>query len=83
MHETAVGFVDGDGTDIYGKEYPDCVLVARKELLAKEPEVVKSVIRTFFEAEYEIENNFEEAAKLTIGKYYKTDMEILLTAPKA
>src|SRR6266511_4898725 len=69
----------GDGTDIYGKGYTDCVLVARKELLAKEPEVVKSVIRTIFEAEYEIENNFEEAAKLTIGKYYKTDMESLLT----
>ncbi len=69
------GTILGDGTDIYGKGYPDCVLVARKELIAKEPEVVKNVIRAFFEAEYEIENNFEEAAKLTIGKYYKTDIE--------
>jgi NitT/TauT family transport system substrate-binding protein len=77
------GNILGDGTDIYGRGYPDCVLVARKELIAKEPEVVKSVIRTFFEAEYAIENNFEEAAKLTIGKYYKTDMENLLMAAKA
>jgi len=77
------GTILGDGTDIYGKGYPDCVLVARKELIAKEPEVVKNVIRAFFEAEYEIENNFEEAAKLTIGKYYKTDMTSLLAAAKA
>jgi NitT/TauT family transport system substrate-binding protein len=68
------GNILGDGTDLYGKGYPDCVLMARKELIAKEPEVVKGVIRTFLEAQYEIETNFEEAAKLTIGKYYKTDM---------
>jgi ABC-type nitrate/sulfonate/bicarbonate transport system substrate-binding protein len=48
--------------------------MACKELIAKEPEVVKGVIRTFIEAQYEIETNFEEAAKLTIGIYYKTDM---------
>ena len=77
------GNILGDGTDIYGTGYPDCVLVARKELIAQEPEVVKNVIRVFFEAEYEIENNFEEAAKLTIGKYYKTDMTNLLAAAKA
>jgi NitT/TauT family transport system substrate-binding protein len=77
------GNVLGDGTDIYGPGYPDCVLVARKELIAKEPEVVKNVIRVFFEAEYAIETNFEEAAKLTIGKYYKTDMTNLLAAAQA
>jgi NitT/TauT family transport system substrate-binding protein len=73
----------GDGTDLYGTGFPDCVLMARKELIAKEPEVVKNVIRTFFEAQYEIESNFEEAAKATIGKYYKTDMTSLLAAGKA
>ena len=77
------GNILGDGTDLYGKGYPDCVLMARKELIAKEPEVVKGVIRTFLEAQYEIESNFEEAAKLTIGKYYKTDMTNLLAAGKA
>jgi NitT/TauT family transport system substrate-binding protein len=77
------GNILGDGTDLYGNGYPDCVLMARKELIAKEPEVVKGVIRTFLEAQYEIETNFEEAAKLTIGKYYKTDMMNLLAASKA
>jgi NitT/TauT family transport system substrate-binding protein len=73
----------GDGTDLYGKGYPDCVLMARKELIAKQPEAVKGVIRAFLEAQYEIEANFEEAAKLTFGKYYKTDMTNLLAAGKA
>ena len=35
------------------------------------------------EAEYEIENDFEQAAKMTIGKYYKTDMTTLMAAAKA
>ena len=59
------------------------VLIARKELIDKEPKVVKDVIRVFFESEAEIETNFEEAAKVTIGKYYKTDMTSLLAAAKA
>ena len=65
---------------MYGRGFPDCVLVARKELMAKEPEVVKNVIRVLLEAEYEIENDFEQAAKMTIGKYYKTDMTTLMAA---
>jgi NitT/TauT family transport system substrate-binding protein len=59
------------------------VLIARKELIEKEPKIVKDVIRVFFESEAEIETNFEEAAKTTIGKYYKTDMVSLLAAAKA
>jgi NitT/TauT family transport system substrate-binding protein len=77
------GNILGDGTDLYGRGFPDCVLVARKELMAKEPEVVKNVIRVLLEAEYEIENDFEQAAKMTIGKYYKTDMTTLMAAAKA
>ncbi|MBE9079187.1 ABC transporter substrate-binding protein [Romeria aff. gracilis LEGE 07310] len=77
------GNVLGDGTDIYGQGYPDCVLAARNELIEQEPDVVKDVIRTFFEAEYEIENNFEEAAETTVGKYYKTDLESVLAAAQA
>lgn len=77
------GNVLGDGTDIYGQGYPDCPLLAQKDFIAKERELIKNVIRTFFEAEYAIENNFEEAAQLTIGKYYKTEMTSLLAAAKA
>ena len=77
------GNVLGDGVDLYGKGYPDCVLVVRKELIEKDPKLVKDVIKVFFEAEAEIESNFEEAAKTTIGKYYKTDMASLLAAAQA
>jgi len=77
------GNVLGDGVDLYGKGYPDCVLVVRKELIEKDPRLVKDVIKVFFEAEAEIESNFEEAAKATIGKYYKTDMTSLLAAAQA
>src|SRR5262249_50146453 len=73
----------GDGIDMYGRGYPDCVLLAQKKVIDKEPEVVKNVIRAFFDAEYEIESNIEEAAKLMVGKYYKTDMASLLSAAKA
>jgi NitT/TauT family transport system substrate-binding protein len=77
------GNILGDGIDIYGQYYPDCVLAARNEWIQNEPELVKNVIRTFFEAQYEIESDFEEAAKTTVGKYYKTDLESVLQAAKA
>jgi len=77
------GNILGDGTDIYGAGYPDCVVAARNELIEKDPELVKNVIRTFFEAQYDIENNFEDAAKTTVGKYYKTDLASVLQAAKA
>ena len=73
----------GDGIDIYGQGYPDCVLMGQKKIIAKEHEVVKNVIRAFFDAEYQIETNIDEAAKLMVGKYYKTDMASLLSAAKA
>jgi NitT/TauT family transport system substrate-binding protein len=77
------GAILGDGIDMYGAGYPDCTLLAQKKFSAREPEIVKNVIRAFFEAEYEIESNIEEAARTTIGKYYKTDMASLLTAARA
>jgi NitT/TauT family transport system substrate-binding protein len=73
----------GDGLDIYGNGYPDCVVAVRKELIQKDPALVKDVIRTFMEAEYAVENNFEEAAKTTIDKYYKTDMASLINSARA
>lgn len=77
------GNILGNGTDIYGENYPDCVLAVRNEIIENDPQMVKDVIRVFFEAQYQIENSFEEAAKTTIGKYYKTDLDSLLTAAQA
>lgn len=73
----------GDGIDLYGEAYPDCVLAARKDFIEQEPEVVKNVIKTFFEAQYLIENNFQKAAEVTVDKYYKTELDNLLTAAQA
>jgi len=73
----------GDGIDIYGQGYPDCVLLGQKKVIDKEPEVVKNVIRAFFDAEYEIETNIDEAANIMVGKYYKTDRASFLSAAKA
>jgi len=77
------GNILGDGRDLYGDGYPDCVLAASTELIEKEPEIVKQAIITFFEAQYQIENDFNKAAETTIGKYYKTEMEDLLAAAQA
>lgn len=77
------GNILGDGIDLYGAYYPDCVVAARNEWIQNEPELVKNVIRTFFEAQYAIENDFQGAAEATIGKYYKTDMDSLLQAAQA
>jgi NitT/TauT family transport system substrate-binding protein len=59
------------------------VLAASTQMIQKEPNVVKGVIKTFFESEYEIETNFQEAAKATVGKYYKTDLDSLVKAAMA
>lgn len=77
------GNILGDGRDLYGDGYPDCVLAASTELIEKEPAIVKQAIMTFFEAQYQIENDFKKAAETTIGKYYKTEMDSLLTAAQA
>lgn len=77
------GNILGNGVDIYGNGYPDCVLAVRNEIIESEPEMVKDVIRVFFEAQYEIESNFEGAAQATIDKYYKTDMDSLLASAQA
>lgn len=77
------GNVLGNGTDIYGEGFPDCILAVRKEIIQKEPEVVKNVVKTFFAAQYQIEQDFKLAAEATIDKYYKTDMNSLLSSAKA
>jgi NitT/TauT family transport system substrate-binding protein len=73
----------GDGIDLYGENYPDCVLAASADLIENDPEVVKDAIRVFFEAQYLIENDFQNAAETTVGKYYKTELDSLLVAAQA
>lgn len=64
-----------DGIDVYGPNYPDCVLAARKTLLDKNPGVVKAMLKAMMEAQYEAETNREGVLKELVGPYYKTTME--------
>lgn len=79
----AGGNVLSDGRGLYGAGYPDCVLAASETMIQENPDVVKAVIRGMFEAEVFIENDFQAAAEQTVGKYYQTDLEDLVSAAKS
>ncbi|MEC5396323.1 ABC transporter substrate-binding protein [Uliginosibacterium sp. H1] len=64
-----------DGTDLYGKQYADCVLAVRAPMLEKQPEVVRAVIKALMTAQQQAEQNRSAALKDTVGTYYKTTME--------
>jgi NitT/TauT family transport system substrate-binding protein len=69
-----------DGTDLYGKNYSDCVLAARVPLLEKNPAAVKAVIKALFVAQSQAESDKAAALKDTVGSYYKTTMEAAIDA---
>ncbi len=59
------------GTDIWGEGYPDCVLTASDKIIKENPDLVKTVIVGMMKAELLIEENFDKAVDMVIGKYYK------------
>ena len=64
-----------DGSDVYGKNYSDCVLAARIPLIEKKPEVLKAVIKALMLGQYQAQTDPESALKDTVGTYYKTTMD--------
>lgn len=64
-----------DGTDIYGPNYPDCVLAARRTLLERNPEGIKAIIKAMMTAQHEAESNREQVLRELVGSYYKTTLE--------
>ncbi|HEX3140817.1 MAG TPA: ABC transporter substrate-binding protein [Rhizobacter sp.] len=64
-----------DGSDIYGKNYSDCVLAVRTPLIEKNPKAVKAVIKAMMLAQSQAESDIDAALKDTVGTYYKTSME--------
>ena len=64
-----------DGSDIYGKNYSDCVLAVRTPLIEKNPQAVKAVIKAMFLAQSQAETDIDAALRDTVGTYYKTTME--------
>ena len=69
-----------NGTDIYGKEYSDCVLATSDELFEQRPQEVKALIKALMLAQRQSEEDLAAAAKLATGKYYKTDYSSVLDA---
>ena len=64
-----------DGIDIYGPEYTDCVLAARTELIEKNPDGIKALIKGMLHGQHLFETEQEETLKILVGPYYKLSME--------
>jgi NitT/TauT family transport system substrate-binding protein len=64
-----------DGSDIYGKNYSDCVLAVRTPLIEKNPQAVKAVIKAMMVAQSQAEADPDPALRDTVGSYYKTTFE--------
>jgi NitT/TauT family transport system substrate-binding protein len=64
-----------DGSDIYGKNYSDCMLAVRTPLIEKNPKAVKAVIKAMMLAQSQAETDIDAALRDTVGSYYKTSME--------
>ncbi len=64
-----------DGSDVYAKNYSDCVLAVRTPLIEKNPQAVKAVIKAMFTAQGQAEKDIDGALKDTVGSYYKTTFE--------
>ncbi|SDB21966.1 NitT/TauT family transport system substrate-binding protein [Belnapia rosea] len=64
-----------DGTDLYGKGYTDCVLCARTEVVERNPQGVKAIIKAMMMAQAMFEKSPEDALPKLVGTYYKTSME--------
>jgi NitT/TauT family transport system substrate-binding protein len=64
-----------DGSDVYGRNYSDCVLAVRTPLIESNPKAVKAVIKAMFVAQGQAETDIDAALKDTVGTYYKTTFE--------
>jgi NitT/TauT family transport system substrate-binding protein len=64
-----------DGTDLYGRGYTDCVLAARTEVIQKNPQGVKAIIKAMMQAQAMFEKDPEAVLPKLVGTYYKTSME--------
>ena len=64
-----------DGTDIYGKGYTDCVLVARTDLIEHNPDALKALIKGMLKAQLIAETQPEDVLTKLVGPYYKTSLE--------
>lgn len=64
-----------DGIDIYGPQYTDCVLAARVELIEKNPDGIKALIKAMLRGQYMFESEREATLKMLVGPYYKLSLD--------
>jgi NitT/TauT family transport system substrate-binding protein len=69
-----------DGTDVYHKGYTDCVLAVSERLIEENRDAVKALIKALMVAQQKTEADRKAMVELTIGKYYKTPLEVGLNA---
>ena len=69
-----------DGTDVYHKGYTDCVLAVSERLIDEHRDAVKALIKALMVAQQKTEADRKAMVELTIGKYYKTPLEVGLAA---
>lgn len=64
-----------DGIDIYGPNYTDCILAASSELVEKNPDLLKTLIKAMMKAQSLTEQDTEGTLNKVVGTYYKTSLE--------
>jgi len=64
-----------DGKDLYGANYTDCVLCAREELIAENPDGIKALIKAMMKSQLAFETDTQTVLDEVVGTYYKTSME--------
>jgi NitT/TauT family transport system substrate-binding protein len=69
-----------DGTDVYHPGYTDCVLAVSERLIGENRDAVKALIKALMVAQQKTEADRKAMVELTIGKYYKTPLEVGLNA---
>ncbi|MCM2477826.1 ABC transporter substrate-binding protein [Rhizobium sp. CG5] len=72
-----------DGIDIYGKNYTDCILASRAELMMENPATLKALIKAMMKAQAMAEADIEATLGKVVGTYYKTSLENARIAQRA
>lgn len=72
-----------DGTDIYGRDYTDCVFAVRTELLENNPDAVKAMVKALFVGQSMWESDQPGMIKQFVGPYYRlTEEDMAIAAAK-
>lgn len=71
-----------NGTDLWGKTFPDTVLISSSSFLAARPEAVEGTLRAMFKAEDYIKEDLEGSLSYVLDHYSGFSMEELVAGAK-